>query len=200
MTNRSLIKNPIERLITATRNNTNNTRINRTTKPRNQKWEEKQLYRYFKRQISEISQGKTCIWLRKGDHKTETESLRVVAQNKQIRTNYVKIKRDKTQQNSRCWSCGDGDVTINHIISEFCKLTQKTYKTRHGWVGKVIHWKLCKKFRFYHMNNWYVHNSESVLKNETHKVLWDFEIQTDHRISARRLDVVIVKKERETAE
>ena len=27
---------------------------------------------------------------------------------------------------------------------------------------------------------------ESVLKNETHKLLWDFEIQTDHLISTRR--------------
>ena len=38
--------------ITATRNSTNSI-INRTT--RKQKWEEKQLYGYFKRQISEIS-------------------------------------------------------------------------------------------------------------------------------------------------
>ena len=33
-----------ERLITATRNNTDNTRTNRTTITRNQKWKEKQLY------------------------------------------------------------------------------------------------------------------------------------------------------------
>ena len=36
----------------------------------------------------------------------------------------------------------------------------------------------------------------SVLENETQKLLWDFEIQTDHLISARRPDPVIVKKKK----
>ena len=39
-----------------------------------------------------------------------------------------------------------------------------------------------------------MHNLESILENETHKILWDFEIQTDHLISARRQDLVIVNK------
>ena len=39
-----------------------------------------------------------------------------------------------------------------------------------------------------------MHNLESVLEKETHKLLWDFEIQTDHLISARRPDKVIVNK------
>ena len=40
------------------------------------------------------------------------------------------------------------DETINHIISECSKLAQKEYKTRHDSVGKVIHWEMCKKFKF----------------------------------------------------
>ena len=40
-------------------------------------------------------------------------------------------------------------------------------------------------------------NPESSPKNETHKVVWDFEIQTDHLISARRSDLVIINKKRE---
>ena len=47
------------RLITAIRNNRNNTSINRTKATRKQKWEEKQLYGYFKRQTNEISNQKT---------------------------------------------------------------------------------------------------------------------------------------------
>ena len=35
-------------------------------------------------------------------------------------------------------------------------------------------------------------NPESVLENETHKILLDFEIQTDQLISARRPDLVII--------
>ena len=41
-----------------------------------------------------------------------------------------------------------------------------------------------------------MHNPESVQENETHKLLWDFEIQTDHLISARRPDQVIVNKKK----
>ena len=56
-------------------------------------------------------------WLRKGNLKRETESLLQAAQNNAIRTNYVKAKIDKTQQNSKCWLCADRDETITHIIS-----------------------------------------------------------------------------------
>ena len=42
-----------------------------------------------------------------------------------------------------------------------------------------------------------MHNAESVLKNETHKLLWDFEIETDHLILDRQTDLIIInKKER----
>ena len=57
---------------------------------------------------------------------------------------------DKTQQNSRLF--GDEEETINHIISECSKLTQKVYKTKHNWMGKVIHWELCKIFKFVYTN------------------------------------------------
>ena len=43
-------------------------------------------------------------------------------------------------------------------------------------------------------------NPESVLEKETQKLLWDFEIQTGHIISARRPDLVIDKEKRDQAE
>ena len=85
-----------------------------------------------------------------------------------------------TQQNSKYRLCDDRDETINPIISECSKLTQKEYKTRYDLVGKAIHWELCQKFKFGHSNKWYMHNSESVLKNETYTLPWDFEKQMDH--------------------
>ena len=72
------------------------------------------------------------------------------------------------------------------------KLTQKEYKTRQDWVGKMTHWELCKKFKFDHTNKWYMHNPASVLDNETHKLLWDFDIQTNYLISTRRLSLIII--------
>ena len=69
---------------------------------------------------------------------------------------------------------------INYIKSECSKFVQREYKTRHDWVGNVIHWELCKKFKFDHTNKWYMHNPESVIQNATQKILWDFEIETEH--------------------
>ena len=117
-------------LITAIKNDTDNTMTNRMTITRKQKWEGKQIYGCFKRLIN-ISYEKTCAWQRKGNFKRETESLLITAQNKTIRTNPVKARIDKTQQNSKCMLCGDRDKTINNIISEWSKLVQE-YKTRHN--------------------------------------------------------------------
>ena len=73
---------------------------------------------------------------------------------------------------------------------------QKEYKTWHDWVGKVIHWEMCKIFKFDHTNKWYMHNPAPILENDTHKLLWDFDKHTDHRISARRPDLIIIKKKK----
>ena len=116
------------RLITAIRNDTDNTIDDRMTTTRKQRWEEKQLYGRFKRLINNTSLQKTWTWLRKGNPKRETESLLISAQDNAIRTNHIKARMDKTQQNSRCRLCGDWDETIYHIISECSKLAQTEYK------------------------------------------------------------------------
>ena len=147
--------------------------------------------------IINISHQKTWTWLRKGNLKSETESLLIAAQDNAIITNHIQARIDKTQQNSKCRLCGDRDETINHIISECSKLAQKEYKARHDWVGKVIHWEMCKKLQFNHINKWYMHNPAPVLVNDSHKLLWDFNIQTDHLIPVRRPDLKIINKKNE---
>ena len=158
-------------LITTIRNDTDNTIDERVTTTRKQKWEGKQLYGRFKRLINNISHQKTWTWLRKGNLKRETESFLIAAQDNATRTNHIKARIDKTQQNSKCKLCGDRDETINHIISECSKLAPKEYKTRHDWVGKVIHWEMCRKFQFDHTNKWNMHNPAPVLENATNSLI-----------------------------
>ena len=83
--------------------------------------------------------------------------------------------------------CGDRDETINHIISECSKLAQKAYKAGYEW-------EMCRKFQFDHTNKWYIHNPALGLERDSHKLLWDFNIQTDHLIPARRPDLIIINK------
>ena len=136
------------RVITATRNNTDHMRTVRTIINRKQKWEDKQIYERFMRLKSYISHKKIWMWLRKRNLKRKTESLLIAAQNNSIRTSHIKARIDEMLHNSRCRLCANRDETIKYIKSERSKLARKEYKTRHDWVGKVIHWKLCKKFKF----------------------------------------------------
>ena len=43
-----------------------------------------------------------------------------------------------------------------------------------------------------------MHNTESILENETYLILWDFRIPLDYLISARRLNLEIVIKKQTT--
>ena len=57
---------------------------------------------------------------------------------------------------------------------------------------------MCKKFKFDHTKKWYIQNPAPVRENSTHKLLWDFNIQTDHLIPARRPDLIIINRKKRT--
>ena len=183
-------------LISAIRNDTDNTRDERMKRTSKQKWEKKQLYDRFKRLINNISHQKTWTRLRKGNLKRETESFLIAAQDNAKRSNHIKVKIDRTQQNSKRRLCGDRDETISHVISECSKLARKGYKARHDWKGKVIYWEMCRKLKFDHTNIWYMHNPAPVVENDTYKHLGDFNIQTDHINQTRRPDLIIINKKK----
>ena len=151
----------------------------------------------YLRQTKEVRSDQCWAWLQNGDLKRKIESLIVAAQNQSIRTNLVKAKIDKSQGDSLCRMCRKVDGSIDHIVRGCSKLAQKEYKRRHDNLGKIVHWKLDRKCNFEAGDKWYEHEAEIVLENEDYKILWDFSIQTDHVIEARRPDLVVVdKKER----
>ena len=43
-----------------------------------------------------------------------------------------------------------------------------------------------------------MHQTETVIENETHKILWNFEIKTDHLIPAWISELVAIKKKKKT--
>ena len=66
--------------------------------------------------------------------------------------------------------------------------------------GMVIHWKMSKELKFDHTTKWYMPKPESVQENETLKVLWAIEIQTNHSTPAREPDFVTVNTNIKPAE
>ena len=67
-------------------------------------------------------------WLRKRSLKRTTEALIMAAQEQAIRTNNIKTKIDKTQENGKCRMCGKAEESVNHMLSECSKLARKEYK------------------------------------------------------------------------
>ena len=83
-------------------------------------------------------------------------------------------------------------------MSECSKLAQKEYMTRHDWVGKVIHWELCKKLKFIYTNKWYMQQPRICREEWDAQTPLGVEIQTDHLISARRPNLEIINKKKRT--
>ena len=54
-------------------------------------------------------------------------------------------------------------------------------------VQEVQIWPYCKL---------YMHNPAPDLENDSHKLLWDFNVQTDHLIPARRPDLIIINNKK----
>ena len=42
----------------------------------------------------------------------------------------------------------------------------------------------------------HMHKPASILENDTHKLLWDFDIQTDHIIMARGTNLIVIKRKK----
>ena len=57
-----------------------------------------------------------------------------------------------------------------------------------GNVKHLQHMEMCNKLKFDHGNKWYMYNPAPVVENDSHKLLWDFDIHADHLILARRPD------------
>ena len=70
---------------------------------------------------------------------------------------------------------------------------EETFWHKIRWKTISLHW--WKKLFKENTNKWYMHSPISVWKNERHKLLLDFKIQTNHLILARRPDLEIKKRE-----
>ena len=90
--------------------------------------------------------------------------------------------------------CSRADETINHNVSECPKLAQKEYKRRHDRSGRRSNWEICGSNGI-HVNPWYEHQPETVIENESCKILWDFTAQTDHFITSLRAGKIFIHKE-----
>ena len=103
-------------------------------------------------------------WLQNGIPKRETGSLICAAQEQAIRTNPIKGKIEKLQEQTQCRICSRADKTIKHIISKCFKLAQKEYKKRLDWIERRIYWEICGVNEIRIKPKWFEHQQEGVVE------------------------------------
>ena len=164
------------------------------------KWKDKRMHGQYVRNMESVADGaNTWNWLHQQDLKKETEGLIIAAQDQALRTNMIKFSIDKTSPSPRCRLCHNRNETVDHILSGCEKLAQSEYKKRHDKVAAAIHWCMCKKHHIQCKEKWYQHVAEKVTETEDVKILWDFPVQNDHVIEARRPDIILVEKKKRSA-
>ena len=116
------------------------------------------------------------------------------AQEQALRTNWIRKNIDGQDVSTKCRICGERGESITHLTTECKKLAQKEYKPRHANITGIVHLELCQKFGLVGEVKWYNHKTAGVVENGRVKILWDFNIQTDHAIQHRRADIVVLYK------
>ena len=92
------------------------------------------LHGQFVPQAKEVGSQDRWQWLESGTLKHETESLIFNAHEQTIRTNVIKGKIDKSQEQTKFRMCGRADETINHIVRECPKHVHRE-STKEGMIG-----------------------------------------------------------------
>jgi hypothetical protein len=162
---------------------------------RKNKWSNKPLHgQYLKLLEGGTDKEKTFNWLFKGSINIEMEGMVTAAQDQAIQTACIASRYYNRPNSDMCRVCGEHPETVMHILAECPGLAPTEYIRRHNEVAKYIHWRILKDHGFEvcdERKNW---SPSPVSENSEVKVLWDFNIYTDQRISARRPDIVVLNK------
>jgi len=163
---------------------------------REEAWRSKKLHGQYPKVVDKLDSAESWRWLKNTNIKAESEGLIMAAQDQCLNTNNYRRTILKETTDGKCRLCQEKDETINHITAECSIMAPKEYLARHNNVARYIHWELCGKYNLMRPKEWYKHVPEEnkVIENENVKILWDFNIYTDRKISARRPDIVIQDK------
>lgn len=157
----------------------------------------KNLHGQFMRLLDEphIDKESSTKWLTSSTLKRATESSICAIQEQAITTNYIKKHVFKTEESDTCRVCRKEKETIHHIISGCEALAPTKYLERHDNVCKYIHMLLMKEYGISdRLTPWYQHQPKAVEETETVKILWNFQVQTDHRLHHNKPDIIVVNK------
>ena len=123
-------------------------------------------------------------WLKCGHLKTHTEAQAVAAQDQALAVRAVQnhIYGMCLPLNHRV--CGTMPEYVEHLLSGCTPLTATMYKQRHDRIARIVHWNLLKHFNKHVSCEYWKYVPSAVVDSSEVKVLWNFNIYTDHVLSA----------------
>jgi hypothetical protein len=163
-------------------------------------WKEKPLHGQYPKEMEQRTSTEHCFgWMKQVQLKIETEALLTAAQDQALSTKAHKALIMKTTKDALCRMCKEKNETVAHLLAGCSKLSLNEYLRRHNEVARLLHKNICDDFGIPTTKRYWMHEPTAVTETEDVKILWDFEIQTDHHITARRPDIIVVdKKKKET--
>ena len=128
----------------------------------------------------------------KMEDKIRKEYYGRVRQEQALRTNWIIKNIDNQKVSEKCRMCCERDNSLTHLTAECKRLVQKQYKQKPDNIARIVHLELCKKFGLVGKVKKYNHKRVSVVENERVKILWDFNIQTDHIIQQGKPNIIVL--------
>jgi hypothetical protein len=159
-------------------------------------WKQKPMHGQYIRQFEDnVDVNRTFQWLRKSDFTIESEGFITAAQDQAIQTRNIAKNIYHTAPSDKCRMCNKHVESVTHILAECPFIAQTLYMERHNQVAAYIHWKLSKLNALEtEYDTWTQHTPRKIIENSHTKMLWDCNIFTDNKISARRPDIVVINK------
>ena len=93
-----------------------------------------------------------------------------------------------------CRVCGMVPEYDDHLLSGCTPLAATMYRQIHDSIANTVHWSLLKRFNQPVLDNYWDHTPSAVVESRKVKVMWDFNIYTDHVLAARHPDIVVIDK------
>jgi hypothetical protein len=137
-------------------------------------------------------------WIKSGDIKRETESVKVATQDSAISTDYYNNKISKKEIGNKCRLFKQQDKIIDRLTSGCPILEKNEYLMRHDRVGAHLHYSIRKALG--------IENNSKIVHTHTHTpkpvcgehedvtVLWNQEVHTDRKVMANMPGIIINKR------
>ena len=133
-------------------------------------------------------------WLLYGHLKIPTEAQVVVAQDQALAVRAVQHHIYGMSVPLNCRVCGMVPEYVDRLLSGCTLLAATLYKQRHNRLANIVHWSILKCFNQPVSHNYWDHAPSAVVESPKVKVLWDFNIYTDHVLAAQCPDIVVIDK------